>query len=54
MNHCDLPLVSLPHFFIRVLVKFVVSNKSCSIPPEFRVDPYRCEESMLEDIGKQT
>ncbi|CAB4017303.1 UDP- c:beta-1,3-N-acetylgalactosaminyltransferase 2-like, partial [Paramuricea clavata] len=39
----------------RILIKFIISNESCSIPPEFRVDPYRCEESVLKDIdlGKE-
>jgi hypothetical protein len=39
------------NFSPRILIKFIISNESCSVPPEFRVDPYRCEESGLKDIG---
>ena len=46
---------ALQHFNERVLIKFIVSKESCPIPPEFRVDPYKCEESSLKniDFGKE-
>ncbi|XP_028392317.1 LOW QUALITY PROTEIN: UDP-GalNAc:beta-1,3-N-acetylgalactosaminyltransferase 2-like [Dendronephthya gigantea] len=34
----------------RILIKFIISNYSCPIPPEFRFDPYRCEKDGLKDI----
>ena len=41
----------LHSIFLRILIKFIVSKESCPIPPEFRVDPYKCEESSIKDIG---
>ncbi|XP_046848049.1 UDP-GalNAc:beta-1,3-N-acetylgalactosaminyltransferase 2-like [Xenia sp. Carnegie-2017] len=32
----------------RVLVKFIVSNNACYVPPEFRIDPYKCERKKIE------
>ena len=37
--------------FHRVIVKFIVGDGSCHIPPQDRVDRYSCEPDALVDPG---
>lgn len=34
----------------RILVKFIISDQACFIPPEYQIDPYHCEEHILHDL----